>query len=614
MTLEITGNLQKRFVQDAVLLHKLNPVRGSPTAYGLDRHPHNTDVSREVLLKRKFLDSFALLASTHKDGDRVSAATLEVGAPEGSIVRIASNAGVCASTLVLLRDVMEDLHTVSVMGLTDERRTIVLLKIISLDSPKIRHYFAELGKHRSDILRTEQFLPQLSSTFNPSEIEKFFTWMGNLNAITTVAAEASPLELLPYILWAEKAKWEFSTYLEALFYSQGAGLPGWIYSIYKLGRYAVASRALCQLPAEYRGLFCPMRIETVEPFARLEFVMKENELPLRDTLRRFVTGLDHEFARRLATIWGVANPELCFRKACHLQLAVHAELQLIAYYDQNPELMPPFRFMGVSKKSCFLCQRFLQSHPTSFSVSSCHQKLYLAWRSPPTSNQKAYKTYKSVIKSMCISMESVARQELLSRIGSAKTFQLDSTAGVSLTGLVDYRPPSPAESLNTTDDSSPPGSSMESSPDSPEDEDGNAPAQTTPAKGEELSPKASRTERSGETTSLPSQICRGNYHNLDFVLNIRRAEDPQRRDLVASEDILDTSQKPSWQKLVEILSDTERFGVHFVEEEEFLVIDEILWVRNERQFHACLQFLRNSGCCNVGVEVRTYGSLKLKTS
>ncbi|KXH28086.1 hypothetical protein CSAL01_05096 [Colletotrichum salicis] len=514
MTLEITGNLQKRFVQDAVLLHQLNPVRGSPTAYGLDRHPHDTDVSREVFLKRKFLASFALLASTHKDGDRVSAATLEVGAPEGSIVRIASNAGVCASTLVLLRDVMEDLQNVSVMGLTDERRMSVLLKIISLDSPKIRHYFAELRKHRSDILRTEQFLSQLFSTFNPNEIEKFFTWMGNLSAITTVTAEASPLELLPYILWAEKAKWEFSTYLEAVFSAQCIDSPVWIYSIYKLGRYAVASRALCQLPAEYRGLFCPMRIEAVEPFERLEFIMKENELPLRDTLRRFVGGQEEEFARRLATIWGVTNPEPRFREACHLQLAVHAELQLIAFYDQNPELMPPFRFMG-----------------------------------------------------------------------------LDSTAGVSLTGLVNYRPPSPAESLNTTDACSPPGSSIKSSPDSPENEDDEAPGRIPPTRGEELSPK---------------QAGQSNPKRQSHYLH--------RRDLAASEDILDVSQKPSWQKLVEILSDIEHFGVHYVEEKEFLVIDENLWVRNERQFHACLQFLRNSGCRNVGIEVRTYDSLSLKTT
>jgi hypothetical protein len=114
--LEITGKLQKRFIGDAVLLHLLDPVRGSPTAYGLDHHPHDTDVSREILLKRKFLDSVALLASTHKDGDRVSAAAIEEGVPEGTTVRIASNAGVCDSMLSCLQGLVSDLNNVSATG------------------------------------------------------------------------------------------------------------------------------------------------------------------------------------------------------------------------------------------------------------------------------------------------------------------------------------------------------------------------------------------------------------------------------------------------------------------------------------------------------------------
>jgi hypothetical protein len=36
----ITGNTQNRFIQAAVLLHLLDPVRGEPTAYGLDRDPN----------------------------------------------------------------------------------------------------------------------------------------------------------------------------------------------------------------------------------------------------------------------------------------------------------------------------------------------------------------------------------------------------------------------------------------------------------------------------------------------------------------------------------------------------------------------------------------------
>lgn len=494
-------------------------------------------------------------------------------------------------------------------GLTDERRMSVLLKMISLDMAKIWSYFTELRRHRAGILGAKQFLPQLSSIFEVNEVERFATWMENLSEITTIATEATASELLPYILWAEKAKWELSTYIEALFSAQGTGLPSWIYSIYKLGRYGVASRALCKLPAEFRALFCPMRIETIESISRLEFSITKGEHPLRDVLRRIAGGQEEEFARRLATIWGVTDPEPRFRKACRLDLAVHAEMQLIGFYDQNPELMPSFRFMGVSKKSCFLCHRFLQDHPASFSVSSCHQKLYLAWRSPPTSDKKVYRTYKTIVTNLCVQMEATARRELRSRIGNARAFQLDSTAGVSLTGLVEYMPLSPSASLNTLDASCPPDSSPEPS----DDDYSEAHVGVSLETDKETSPTGSEGMCPGETITLPSQASSGEHHTAEFVFNVGRADDPQRRELVALENILDTSQKPSWRKLVEILSNDEHFGVGFMEEDEFLTVDGNLWVRDERQFLACLQFLRNSGCRNAGVVVRTFDSVKSKS-
>lgn len=186
-----------------------------------------------------------------------------------------------------------------------------------------------------------------------------------------------------------------------MFSAQGSQLPWWIYHIYKLGRYAVASRALCLLPAEYPGLFCLMRIEPIRP-PRLDFSIPSHERPLSEILRKIVGDRENEFATRLASVWGATNPESYFRKASHLRLAVHAEMQLVGFYDQHPELMPSFRFIGVSKKSYFLCQKFLHMHSASFSVSSSHQKLYLAWRSPPTSNSKLHKTYRSIITNLCL--------------------------------------------------------------------------------------------------------------------------------------------------------------------------------------------------------------------
>lgn len=110
---EITGNAQSRFIQAAALLHLLDPVRGEPTTYSLDQDSNTVQQNRERLLKRKFLDSFALICAKKKDGDTVSAACLEEGLQEGTVVRIASNQGVAPSTLCQLRELVAILNGVA---------------------------------------------------------------------------------------------------------------------------------------------------------------------------------------------------------------------------------------------------------------------------------------------------------------------------------------------------------------------------------------------------------------------------------------------------------------------------------------------------------------------
>lgn len=114
--LEITGNVQSRFIQAAALLYLLDPVRGEPTEHGLDRDPSNIEPQRERLLKRKFLDSFALVCAIKKNGDTVSAASIEEGLPEGTVIRVASNCGVEKSTLDGIRELVGILNGVASRG------------------------------------------------------------------------------------------------------------------------------------------------------------------------------------------------------------------------------------------------------------------------------------------------------------------------------------------------------------------------------------------------------------------------------------------------------------------------------------------------------------------
>ena len=115
--LEITGNLRKRYIQAAALLLLLDPVRGEPTTYGLDHDSDSLHDPFDRVLKRKFLDAFALVCAYQKmNSDSISAACLDKDSPEGTVIRIASNAGVPQPVLASLRDIVSYLRDISMKG------------------------------------------------------------------------------------------------------------------------------------------------------------------------------------------------------------------------------------------------------------------------------------------------------------------------------------------------------------------------------------------------------------------------------------------------------------------------------------------------------------------
>ena len=49
----ITGHVRSRFIEAAVLLQLLDPVRGEPSAHGLDQDSHESGTQRGALLKHR---------------------------------------------------------------------------------------------------------------------------------------------------------------------------------------------------------------------------------------------------------------------------------------------------------------------------------------------------------------------------------------------------------------------------------------------------------------------------------------------------------------------------------------------------------------------------------
>lgn len=60
---------------------------------------------------------------------------------------------------------------------------------------------------------------------------------------------------------------------------------------------------------------------------------------------------------------------------------VHAEIQLLLYYEQHPEIDRHPRIICSSKHACFLCNLFINSHGR-FHIPGSHGRIYPRWRIP----------------------------------------------------------------------------------------------------------------------------------------------------------------------------------------------------------------------------------------
>lgn len=489
------------------------------------------------------------------------------------------------------------------IGLFPDAEMQILNKIIELDLEKIAHYLGNIRKYSQVVHDDVDWIMAnagcLEPIFEPHESRGFLKWIAGLRLLTTGSFNPEGEQVLAHIQWATKAKWAYSRFFEAIFKARGVPMSPWVLNVYKLGRYAVASQVLLHFVSENRSLFCPMLVEALPapPIDRYQLSLEENHLEA--ALRRSIGGDTGELTMRLARYWNVSNPEVHFRKKCPRERTAHAEIQLLNFYDHNPDRIPRKRFIGVSKKSCFLCYKFLQQHPFNFSVSACHQKLYLNWVPPPCDNNKIYKQYKKLTVDLSVTIEKIAKCEIEQKlaIGAYRQVPLDSTAGVSLpTALLQH------EIHQFGNDASHRFSKKEVS----EQEDWHkqlaqfdcAPRDVCDSGVQQ---EVSASDSGSGTIEMTSPI---------MTFHIKREDDERRQDIVAITELVDPlTGRPTWELLCVLLGSRERFGIGFDHKCEFLLINQSLRVGSDRQFTACLEHLRNAQSWNNKALVQSYEDL-----
>ena len=455
----------------------------------------------------------------------------------------------------------------------------ILIKIIRLDIAKIRYYIKDLraakGVFDEPVSAVKARI--MASSNSAPAIQEFLEWFGHISAIKNLPLDLQLENLIEYIIWAQKARAYYLNYLQAAFSAKFHPLPRWVGTIFKLGRYGIASKALVQLAFEFPTLFNPIVVEPVVAPSRTPFAISEGKVPLICVLRRVMGPRTPDYLPRLARVWNTPDIKTYFRRACSQNLIVYAEMQLVNFYNYNRQCRPSFRFIGISKKSCYLYHIFLATHPDSFCILSCYQKLYLPWIPPPATDSSIYRRYKVITSELSKLMEAAAKYDLENRLGGERRpVPADSTAGVSLSGLTNRARTGSQDLLQSqTDFLVSSDTIMEGCGEGSIREEEEAVQSLSllyPIDVMELTPPDLGIEPvisgKGDVAMVTEQLInnRNSTSVLAIVFHLMRADDFDKQDIVSMRDILDLStNRPSWGKLVEILKADDDFGIAFQE-------------------------------------------------
>ncbi|KAH7213075.1 hypothetical protein DER44DRAFT_862086 [Fusarium oxysporum] len=431
--IHISGDTFDRFVLHSALLRLIDPVRGKPTRSTLDENPDGSFLGAWQL-QQKFLDSFALVCSTSSSGaETATAVCLETHDQVGNILRLARNHGLTPGDLAGLKRVLQVLQEVSRKEKSSTQAETEILQLVAeLDKGRILSIAERIEKRG-----IRQFLQKTQSGVHDSQLhsEKFRIWLENCPFIASpsLIQNWTCATTVKLINWASEARWHYAEQLRTLLKLDESQSQAWLDNLHKVARYHSATKSMVKFAVKEPGIFVNIVIRPINAPNPRRFKFPNDKAPLLAVVRTLVGKDTNSTMEKLEKHLGTQDVEARLRRACRLELTLHAEMQIVVFYEVNPGLAPHLRLIGTSKKACFLCDKYLRHHPLRLQASACHQKIYPSWMPPPYYKVPGKSTKLPFIK-LSGDIEKLTRQELKAALTAPlRPPNYDSTAGPSLT-------------------------------------------------------------------------------------------------------------------------------------------------------------------------------------
>ncbi|KAI7764274.1 hypothetical protein LZL87_012683 [Fusarium oxysporum] len=334
--IHISGDTLDRFVLHSALLRLIDPVRGKPTRSTLDENPDGSFLGAWQL-QQKFLDSFALVCSTSSSGaETATAVCLETHDQVGSILRLARNHGLTPEDLAGLKRVLQVLQEVSRKEKpSTQAETEILQLVAELDKGRILSIAERIEKRG-----IRQFLQKSQSGVHDSQLqsEKFRIWLENcpFTASPSLIQNWTCATTVKLIHWASEARWHYAEQLRTLLKLEESQSQAWLDNLHKVARYHSAIKSMVKFAVKEPGIFVNIVIRPINAPNPRRFKFPNAKAPLLAVVRTLVGKDTNSTMEKLEKHLGTQDIEARLRRACRLELTLHAEMQIVIFYEGNP--------------------------------------------------------------------------------------------------------------------------------------------------------------------------------------------------------------------------------------------------------------------------------------
>ena len=322
--------------------------------------------SGKVRLKEKFLDRLAEVLSRekpppHEKAEHVASAVMidaEDGAEDGATVYVAKNGGLDKIDTAMLQHLWKWMKAIAADGRRREIYKDVMWKKL------LGYYQGRLGFYRQRL--TEGLKPYFTIIDSLCATDKSFCGLSKLcSFLEPVGTDWHDLVCIAYELQHPKSS---KSELDQV--AKDASQKIW-HDILLLGRLHVAWETLVETALHLASF---KEIKIIPIVTKVEDPLITHSLP---------TTFLHDFKRLKSSQQKVCKKFLaqpCF---------VHAEMQLLMHLEvvsrspsDNINAARAFDYIGCSKKTCYLCCKFIEEHK-SFRTRGTHHKVYHQWTIPP---------------------------------------------------------------------------------------------------------------------------------------------------------------------------------------------------------------------------------------